>query len=110
DDETLANPFGPGVRGWKRVEETLDYASSRMRDGIARQFDSVLLYVSPDLATHFEVEHWIVKIGGRPDVTPFVLRVSTTYRREDGEWKIVHRHADPITTFDPDGPIRSKLS
>jgi ketosteroid isomerase-like protein len=25
------------------------------------------------------------------------LRVTTVYRREDGEWKIVHRHADSIT-------------
>jgi SnoaL-like domain len=25
---------------------------------------------------------------------PYTLRVTHVYRREDGEWKIVHRHAD----------------
>ena len=33
DDVTLANPFGPAVRGWNQVSEALDYASSRFRDG-----------------------------------------------------------------------------
>jgi ketosteroid isomerase-like protein len=27
-------------------------------------------------------------------VAPLTLRVTHLYRREDGEWKIVHRHAD----------------
>ncbi len=27
-------------------------------------------------------------------------------RREDDSWKLVHRHADPITTPHPDGPLR----
>ena len=31
DDATLANPFGPAVRGWDQVSKTLEYASSRFR-------------------------------------------------------------------------------
>jgi ketosteroid isomerase-like protein len=27
---------------------------------------------------------------------PYTLRVTYAYRREDGEWKIVHRHADSV--------------
>jgi hypothetical protein len=29
------------------------------------------------------------------------LRVTTVWRREDSEWKVVHRHGDPITTMRP---------
>jgi len=47
------------------------------------------------------VERVKAKIGGREDVTPFALRVTTIFRPEDGAWRIVHRHADPITTARP---------
>jgi hypothetical protein len=32
DDVSLANPFGPAVRGWADVSAALDFASSRFRD------------------------------------------------------------------------------
>ena len=32
----------------------------------------------------------------RIPLDPYTLRVTHVYRREDGEWKIVHRHADSI--------------
>jgi ketosteroid isomerase-like protein len=106
DDVVLANPFGPHVRGWDQVSEALDYASSRFRDGQVATFDRVARYEAADLASMFEVEHWQAKVGGRDEVAPFVLRVTSTFRREDGSWKLVHRHADPIATVDAEGPLR----
>jgi hypothetical protein len=48
-------------------------------------------------------------VGDREDVAPFDLRVTTTFRREDDTWKIVHRHADPVPKPHPDGPLRGLL-
>jgi len=107
DDVTLANPFGPAVCGWKNVSNALTFASSRFRDGAVTSFEPVAEYVGSDLATILETERWSAKVSGRADVTPFVLRVTSTFRREDGTWKLVHRHADPIATPHPDGPLRS---
>ncbi len=106
DDVTLANPFGPIARGWKQVSEALDFASSRFRDGEVTGVETIAEYATPELATILEIERWKAKVSGREDVAPFDLRVTTTFRRENGEWKIVHRHADPLTTFDPNGPLR----
>ena len=107
DDVTLANPFGPAVRGWTRVSEALDFASSKFRDGTVTSFDTIAEYVAPDLATILEVEQWKAKVGGRDEVSSFELRVTTTFRREGATWKIAHRHADPIASPHPDGPLRA---
>ncbi len=29
---------------------------------------------------------------------PYVLRVTTIFRREDGEWKVVHHHGDALAS------------
>ena len=107
DDATLANPFGPPVRGWDQVSDALDYASSRFREGEVTSFESIARYVAADLASILEVEQWETRVGGRDEATPFVLRVTTTFRQEDDTWKLVHRHADPISTADPEGPLRA---
>ena len=106
DDVMLANPFGPAVVGWSATSDMLDFASSRFRDGHFRGADRVARYEAADLAVIHETEHWQAKIAGREELSDFDLRVTTTFRVEDGTWKIVHRHADPITTISEDGPLR----
>lgn len=107
DDVMLANPFGPVAHGWDEVSAALDFASSRFSEGEVTNFERVASYVGEDLATMFEIERWRAKVGDGDVVETFDLRVTTTLRREDGSWRLVHRHADPITTFDPEGPLRS---
>jgi ketosteroid isomerase-like protein len=101
DDVTLANPFGPPARGWDEVAKTLERAASQFRDGEATGFENVAKYITPDLAYTVEIERSQTKVEGRDDVTPIALRVTTIFRPEDGAWKVVHRHADPITTAQP---------
>jgi len=107
DDVTLANPFGPVARGWKKVSEALDFASSRFRDGTCGDVEEIARYESGDLITMLEIERWTTRLADREKVEPFELRVTTTYRREDGTWKVVARHADPLRTFNPAGPLRT---
>jgi ketosteroid isomerase-like protein len=106
DDVTLANPFGPIAKGWDEVSQALSYASSRFRDGEVFAIDHIAVYGSGDLSCSLDREHWRAKVGEREDLGTFELRVTTALRREDDKWRIVHRHADPITSFDPSGPLR----
>ncbi len=101
DDVTLANPFGPAVRGWPQIEPTLEQAAAHYREGEATGFELISEYATAELAYIVEVERLRAKVGGADEITPLALRVTTIFRREDGAWKIVHRHADPITTPRP---------
>ena len=98
EDVSLANPFGPPRRGWAEVEEMMDGAAAHYRDGRAVGFELLSKYVTPELAYIVEIERYEAKVGAGDDVTPISLRCTTVFRREEDGWKIVHRHADPITT------------
>jgi ketosteroid isomerase-like protein len=54
-------------------------------------------YSAGDLGYNLELEWTRAKFRGAEEMTPVSLRATTIFRREHGEWKIVHRHADPIT-------------
>jgi ketosteroid isomerase-like protein len=108
DDDTLANPFvGLPVHGWTGVAEALEFASSNFREGDVTDFERVATYTGTDLATIVELERWQAKVGDRDEATPFLLRVTTTFRLDGDSWKMVHRHADPISSPNPDGPLRA---
>jgi ketosteroid isomerase-like protein len=98
DNVSLANPFGPPVRGWEQVAEAQKRGASVFTDDEIYDFETVAKYVTPELACILWIERTNAKVGGGEDVTPCDLRVTMILRPEDGEWKVVHRHADPITT------------
>jgi ketosteroid isomerase-like protein len=97
DDVTLANPFGPPVRGWEHVAQTLDRAATVFSDGETTGFDRIVTCITPELAYIVEVERCQSKVGGQDDISPIAVRVTSIFRPEDGTWTVIHRHADPIT-------------
>ena len=105
EDVSLANPFFPARRGWEQAAEAMERAASNYKDGRVVGFESIAKYVTPDLAYTLEVERYEAKIGGSEDIAPVALRVTSVFRPEDGVWRILHRHADPITTVRPAGSV-----
>jgi ketosteroid isomerase-like protein len=102
EDVTLANPYGPPVRGFDEVSKSIEHAASLRRDGTFVCWQIVAKYVTAELAHVVQIERAEARIGAREDVTPLAVRSTMIFRpEEDGEWKIVHRHADPITTPQP---------
>ena len=91
---TLMTPFGGLTRGF-------DYSDDRLAE-IGRFFQSgegdlelVHSYASGDLIVLVLIEHQHAAVGGLPD-QDWSLRVTHVYRREGAEWRVVHRHADPL--------------
>jgi ketosteroid isomerase-like protein len=58
-------------------------------------FDVQAYDVVGDMAYAAGLEHTAVSVDGKP--RKYALRVTEVYRREDGEWKVVHRHGDTVT-------------
>jgi ketosteroid isomerase-like protein len=101
EDVTLANPYGPPVRGWSGVAETLERTAARLRDGELVGSEIIAKYVTPALAYVVSLVWERAKVGGSEDITPIALRTTMILRPEDGVWKVVHLHGDPITTPQP---------
>ena len=108
DDVTLGNPFGPYVRGREKVAATLAGAASHYRDGEVTDVELIAKYVADNLACVVEVERGRSKVGGSEEVVPVAVRVTSVFRLESGNWKLVHRHADPITTPRPAASVISR--
>ena|SRR5215210_5659926 len=51
EDASLANSYGPPMRGWEQITEVMEHAASLRRDGEATSFEIVAKYVTPELAT-----------------------------------------------------------
>ena len=87
--------FGAAMsgRGWDEVSGIFRSIASRWSDCTDQHVDIVAAGVSGDLAYTVGFEHTSVSVDGVP-VEPYTLRVTHIYRREDGAWKIVHRHGD----------------
>ncbi|TPM02814.1 nuclear transport factor 2 family protein [Mesorhizobium sp. B2-3-11] len=105
DDVIIANPFGPPAKGWIKAAETMDRAATNYRDGEVIGFERIAEYATADLGYIIEIERLQSKVGGADKLVPIALRVTTIFRQEDGAWKIVLRHADPITSARPAATI-----
>lgn len=92
--------FGAWVSksGWEDVSDTFRWLASRFADCSAYEVELVAAGASGDLAYTVAYEHTTASVEARPPV-PYTLRVTHVYRREAGDWRIVHRHGDPV----PDG-------
>ena len=79
--------------GREEVSRISHWVASRFSDCASYNVDIVAAGVSGDLAYTVAYERSELSTDGGP-VASNLLRVTHVYRREDGEWKIVHRHAD----------------
>lgn len=88
--------FGAAVpvkTGWDDLSQAFRWVASRFTDSTEYRFEVLAAGASGDLAYTVGFEHNTVSVDGAPTTT-YTLRVTHVYRRENGEWKIVHRHGD----------------
>jgi ketosteroid isomerase-like protein len=88
--------FGAAVsaRGWAEIAPTFEWLGRSFSDCTSFENEVITAGASGDLAYTVAIEHTSASINGAPQ--QYQLRVTTIFRREDGEWKVVHRHGDPL--------------
>ncbi|GAB3164562.1 YybH family protein [Amycolatopsis sp. NPDC004378] len=92
DPVSLFGAWLPIRTGWADVSDAFGRVAAQFSDSREYRFEVVAAGASGDLAYTIGFEHNTVSVNGRP--TTYTLRVTHVYRREEGEWKIVHRHGD----------------
>ncbi len=93
DPVTLFGGWGPCKSGSAEVTRIFRWVASRFSNCSSYEFELVAAGVSGDLAYTVGFERSTRSIDGGP-VKSGTVRVTHVYRRESGEWKIVHRHGD----------------
>jgi ketosteroid isomerase-like protein len=95
EDVTIFGAWGAYEQGWEQVGPRLDWAAARFQGGtlVCERLDHGC---SGDTGYSVWLEKDLARLIGQEEACPFVLRVTHLYRREDGQWKVIHRHADAI--------------
>ena len=95
EDVTVFGGFGGFERGWAEVGPRLEWAASQFSGGTYGQED-LSTAVGTDVACLVSLERWSYTNPHDRTATLLELRVTQLFRHEDGEWRLVHRHPDPL--------------
>jgi ketosteroid isomerase-like protein len=92
---TLMSPFGGEPSRGMPTNEAMERMGKFFKNGSFEQ-ELVHAYGSQDMVVLAIIERASVEVGGLPNQN-WALRVTLAYQRDgSGEWRLVHRHADPL--------------
>jgi ketosteroid isomerase-like protein len=92
---SLLGAWGPNKYGWDEVSRVFRWVADRLGQGTYSdyRYDVEVAEAIGDMAYTVGFERFN-STNDDGTVEPITVRVTHVYRREDGEWKIVHRHGD----------------
>ncbi|MFF7313486.1 nuclear transport factor 2 family protein [Streptomyces sp. NPDC008137] len=83
------------AHGRRELDELFTTLGERFSDCTSYVFELRAYDVSGDMAYTTGLEHTSASVDGEPRT--YTLRATQVYRREGGEWRVAHRHADRVT-------------
>lgn len=92
---TLMQPFGgPASRGFNATPERLAELARNFRNGSAT-LEVAASYAADDLVVLVYIERQDGEVHGLPN-QDWSLRVTQVFQHDGSDWRLVHRHADPL--------------
>jgi ketosteroid isomerase-like protein len=83
------------AHGQQELDELFTSLGKSFSDCTSYAFELLAYDVVGDMAYTAGFEHTSASVDGRPRT--YTLRATQVYRREDGEWRVAHRHGDTVT-------------
>jgi ketosteroid isomerase-like protein len=95
DDATSFYGWGGYEKGWEAVSKRWDWAGRQFKGGTV-SYENVTCVVTPGLAYTTDIETFKVHVDGIDGPTQWSNRVTHIFRFQEGDWRLVHRHANRL--------------
>jgi ketosteroid isomerase-like protein len=95
DDATSFYGWGGYEKGWDAVSKRWDWAGGQFKGGTV-SYRNVTTVATAELAYTTDIETFQVRMDGMDQPTQWSNRVTHIFRLGDGEWRLVHRHANRL--------------
>ncbi len=82
------------AHGQQELDLLFETLEARFSDCSSYEFELLSYDVRGDMAYTEGFEHTSASVEGEPRT--YTLRATQVYRREDGQWRVAHRHADAV--------------
>ena len=103
EDYTLLPPNGGDARsGFDGSDDAVEWTARTFQGGQS-ELEVFETYRSGDLAVLVAVERQAGAVGDLPS-QDWSLRITLVFRRDGTDWRLVHRHADPLVR-----PVKPEL-
>ena len=82
------------ANGLREVNELFAFLGKSLSDCTSFAIEVLACDVVGDMAYTAALEHTSASVDGQPRT--YTLRATQVYRRENGDWKVAHRHGDTM--------------
>jgi ketosteroid isomerase-like protein len=93
---TFFGPMGDCQKGADEVWAAYEAGASAFSPGSDTEVQVLDVHADDEVGYWVGIQRAKVRMGDAPEPTSMDLRVTEIFRREDDQWKLVHRHADPL--------------
>lgn len=91
---TFFSPGGDLTEGAKKIAARYKKDAEVFESADENKFKTLQMSADENIAFWVGLQTSVVTMKGKKKPIPMTLRVTEIFRRDDGDWKLIHRHAD----------------